>query len=328
MDINVLLRKYMDGRCSVREEKIARRWLDEHVADPAADNLFEQLLDETPVSGDKEGLRRSWMNIERFVDMDVEMRHRNNERRRIFRWMNFAAVAAVLISFVILFKSEDPVEWHEAYADRGESERITLCDGTQLWLNAGTKVIYPSRFDSKIRTIFVDGEIYADVTSDKNRPFVVSTSEINVKVHGTQFSVKAFAEMQNVEVALISGSVTVGDNDNEVFSRTLKPGELIRYNHQFGTVEEYDINPETYGSWKNCTNMRFINQSLGDIAEELERRFDVDILIEDKTLAQTQYYASFINNEGLDKILQALNSNETMKISRRHDVIVISPNDK
>lgn len=326
MDINAILRKYMDGNCTSDEERAAKKWLEKHIADPSYDRIFENILDETPVSTDGLRLKRNWRRLEAFIDRDAETRRRNRRRHGIFRWVNAGVLAVFVISYLVIFNPKEPVEWYEAYAGRGETEKITLCDGTEIWLNSGTKVIYPSRFESNTRNIFVDGEIYADVTSDKGRPFIVATSEINVKVHGTQFCVKAFAQMQNVEVALINGSVTVGDNSNEVFSRTLKPGELIRYNHRFGTVEQYDINPETFGSWKNNRNLRFINESLEEIAEELERHFDVEILIEDKTLAKTQYYASFINNEGLDKILQALNSNGSMKISKRHDIIVISPN--
>lgn len=326
MDINTLLKKFMDGSCTADEERIARRWLEKHIADSAYDNVFEDVLDSTPVASDEEGMKRSWRRIERFIERDIEHDRQSGIRRRICRWANVGIAMAAALAFFVIFKTKEPVQWHEVYAGRGETEKITLCDGTDLWLNSGTKVIYPSRFDSDIRNIFVDGEVYADVASDKKRPFVISTSEVNVKVHGTQFNLKAFAEMQNIEVILLSGSVTVEDNDSEMFSYTLKPGELIRYNHQFSTVEHYDINPDAYGSWKNSRNMRFVNQSLGDIAEELERHFDVEILIEDQTLADTRYYASFINNEGLDKILQALNSNNCMRISKRHDTIVISPN--
>lgn len=324
MDVNTILRKYMDGSCTAEEERAARKWLERHVADPSYDRMFEDILAETPVSENEDRMRRSWMRLETLMDNEAERQRRDKRRRRGFGWANAGVIAAFVIAFLVIFKTTEPVQWHEVYAARGETEKITLSDGTDIWLNSGTKVIYPSRFDSNTRNIFVDGEIYADVTPDKNKPFIVSTSEINVKVHGTKFCVKSFAQMQNVEVALISGSVTVGDNGNEVFSRTLKPGELIRYNHQFGTVEQYDINPETFGSWKNNRNMSFINESLEDIAQDLERHFDVEILIEDQTLAKTQYYASFVNNESLEKILQALNSNGTMKITKRHDTIVIS----
>ena len=235
--------------------------------------------------------------------------------------------ASVAVIAFLLFTKEEPVQWQEIYTHRGETERIILADGTSLWINSDTKVIYPSRFDSNTRTIYVDGEIYADVTPDKQKPFIVSTSDVRVKVHGTQFSVKAFAEMDNVEVALISGSVTMEDcNSENGFSRTLKQGELVRYNKTFGTAEDYRIDPATYGAWQNNHNIRFINQSLADIAEDLEKRFDVEIVIEDDTLAQTQYYASFVNNEGLDKILSTLNSDRRMSISKKHDTIVISPN--
>ena len=326
MDINTLLKKYMNDICNAEEERTARKWLEKHIADPAYDNVFEDILDSTPLSEDRSSMKRSWMQIEHLIEREADQRRQIIRHRRIGRWANVGIVAAAVSAFFVLFSAKEPVEWYEVYAGRGETEKITLCDGTNLWLNSGTKVIYPSRFDSNTRNIFVDGEIYADVTPDKEKPFIVSTSEVNVKVHGTQFNLKSFAEMQNTEIILISGSVTVEDNNKEVFTRTLKPGELIRYNHQFETIEEYEINPDTYGSWKNSRNMRFVNQSLGDIAEELERHFDVEILIEDQTLADTRYYASFINNEGLDKILQALNSNNCMRISKRHDTIVISPN--
>ncbi|MBQ3251095.1 MAG: FecR domain-containing protein [Bacteroidales bacterium] len=327
MDIKILLKKYMDGICSKEEEKIARKWLDKHIADPTCDSIFEEMLDAIDPDNDSESLRRNWSHLSRFVDYEKEHYEKTKKTRKLFGWFSAAVVcASVAVAAALLFSAryKTSVQWHEVYAERGETREITLSDGTSLWLDADTKVIYPSEFIGDTRNIFVDGEIYADVTADKNKPFVVSTSEVNVKVHGTQFSVKAFAERPNVEVALISGSVTVEDKDSEVFMRTLNPGELIRYNHQFRTIEEYDINPETYGKWRNNSNLRFINQSLEDIASELERHFNTKIVIEDPVLTKTQYYASFINNEGLDKILQALNSNNTMTITRRNDIIVIS----
>lgn len=327
MDIKLLLKKYMGGVCSKEEEKIARKWLDKHIADPTCDSIFEELLDATEPYNDKDSLEKNWSFLNRCIVYESEHHEKAKKTRRVFRWFNAAIVCASVVAVLLFsFRPKTPVQWHEVYAKRGETKEIILSDGTSLWLDADTKVIYPSEFTGDTRKIFVDGEIYADVTADKNKPFIVSTSEINVTVHGTQFSVKAFAERPNVEVALISGSVTVEDKDCKVFTRLLNPGELIRYNHQFRTIEEYNINPETYGKWRNKSNLRFINQSLEDIASELERHFNTKIMIEDPILANTQYYASFINNEGLDKILHALNSNNTMTISKRNDIIVISPN--
>lgn len=321
------LDRYMDSQCSKEEETIVRSWLTDNIADPCYDKIFERLLDNSAPDDDLESLRRSERYLDIFIDREETHRKKLQKTKRMFGWFGATAAAAVLAVFLMVLKPKEPVQWYEAYAKRGETERIMLPDGTSLWLNSDTKVLYPSRFDSETRTIYIDGEIFADVTTDRKKPFIVSASGMNVKVHGTQFGVKAFAERDNIEVALISGSVSIEDTDDKNgFSRVLVPGDLIRYNKTFGTVEDYRINTATYGAWQNNHNIRFINQSLKDIAEDLERHFDVEILIEDDTLAKTQYYASFIHNEGLEKILKALNSNDTMIISKKHDTIVISPN--
>lgn len=326
MDINLLLKKYMAGECSADEAKATRKWLDEHIADPAYDELFEELLKDTAPAESESGMNRCWMHLEKFIETERELHRRVRTRRNLFRWANMGIIGAACTAVLFLFKAEEPMEWHEMYAERGTTTELQLPDGSKLWLNSGTRVIYPSRFSSEERTIFVDGEIYADVSTDSNKPFIVSTSDITVTVHGTEFNVKSFADEQNAEIALLSGSVTVKDAGNEVFTKTLKPGELIRYNNQTEVIEHYNINPKTYGNWTTTNDLRFINESLEDIVQELERHFDAKIMIEDPTLAKTQYYASFINDEGLDKILQALNSNNTMKISKRNDIIVISHN--
>lgn len=320
------VQKYIDDRCEEHEREAAKSWLCENINRPEFDREFKKILDETIPACDKESLERSRRTLDTFIAYESENRKRQLRSRRIFCAFATSAIAAAIAAFAILLHKPKSVEWHEIYAKRGETERIVLPDGTSLWINSDSKVIYPSRFDSETRTIYIDGEIYADVTPNKHKPFIVSASDVLIRVHGTQFSVKAFAEMENVEVALISGSVTMEDCKHENgMSRTLKPGDLVRYNKTYGTVEDYRINTTTYGAWQNNHNIRFINQSLKDIAEDLERRFNVNILIVDETLANTQYYASFINNEGLDKILCALNSNGTMSISKKHDTIVISP---
>ena len=320
-----LVQKYIDDRCEEHEHEAAKSWLCENINKPEFDKEFRRILDETVPSCDKESMERSRRTLDTFIAYESENRKRQRRSRWAFGVFATTAIAAAIAVFAFISQMPESVEWHEIYAGRGETERITLADGTSLWINSDTKVIYPSRFDSDTRTIYIDGEVYADVTPDKHKPFIVSASDVRVRVHGTKFSIKAFAEMENVEVALISGSVTMEDckHENGV-SRTLIPGDLVRYNKTYGTIEAYRINTATYGAWQNNHNIRFINQSLKDIADDLERHFDVNILITDESLAQTQYYASFINNESLDKILNALNSNKTMNICRKNSTIVIS----
>lgn len=322
-----LVERYLDNRCEPHETEAAKSWLCENINSSRFDVEFENILNSTTPSQDKESVQRSRKALERFINLESEIRRKNKRSKRVIIGIASTLVAATIICAAIIFNKEvTPVQWHEIYAQRGHSESIILPDGTLLQIGSGSKVLYPSHFDSDTRTIYIDGEVYADVAKDPQKPFIVSANDTRIKVHGTKFNVKAFAEMENVEVALICGSVTMEVCSNDkTFSRTLKPGEFIRYNKKDGSVENYNTNVAAleYGQGKN---LRFINQSLEEIAKDLERQFNVRIFIEDEHLNQTQYYASFVNNEDLDQILNALNSNKAMKIRRKSNTIVISSN--
>ena len=330
------LLRYMQGECPAEESAAVANWLREHVADPQYDAMFRRLLETTTPERQDPALERIRLRLEELLagsaapaaeksaktDATDRKARRTVTLWRITRW----AAAAVLILAAVLpyLRPAARVEWHEVYAARGDTAEVALPDGTRLWLNSGSRVFYPERFDGSERRIRIDGEVFADVTHDPRHPFIMAASGVEVRVLGTQFSLKSYAENANVEVTLIEGSVAMraGEPGRQV-DYTLVPGDMVRYNRDRGSLETYRIDTETYGSWHSNRNLCFINQSLGDIVEDLERRFDVKIIVEDPQLAAVQYYASFINNESLDRILKALNGNGNMQISRINDTILI-----
>lgn len=320
------LHRYMQGKGTAEECIAAENWLQEHVAEPEYDPMFRRLLDATPVEPDAPALQRIRRRLEMLLAATADRPVRSP--RPLLRIVRFAAVAALLVAALVPYlRPAVQTEWHEIYVAQGETREITLSDGTQLWLNSGSRVFYPERFDGRERRIRIDGEIFADVAKDRRHPFIVSASDVEVRVLGTQFSLKSYAENPNIEVALIEGSVAMrAGNPGKSVDYTLTPGDMIRYNRTSGSLETYRIDTETYGSWHSNRNLCFVNQTLGDIATDLERRFNVKIIIEGSELAEAQYYASFINNESLDRILRALNSNDNMRISRINGTIIISPN--
>lgn len=320
------LHRYMQGKGTAEECIAAENWLQEHVAEPEYDPMFRRLLDATPVEPDAPALQRIRRRLEMLLAATADRPVRSP--RPLLRIVRFAAAAALLVAALVPYlRPAVQTEWHEIYVSQGETREITLSDGTQLWLNSGSRVFYPERFDGRERRIRIDGEIFADVAKDRRHPFIVSASDVEVRVLGTQFSLKSYAENPNIEVALIEGSVAMrAGNPGKSVDYTLTPGDMIRYNRTSGSLETYRIDTETYGSWHSNRNLCFVNQTLGDIATDLERRFNVKIIIEGSELAEAQYYASFINNESLDRILRALNSNDNMRISRINGTIIISPN--
>lgn len=297
-------------------------WLSDHINDPEYDQFFETLLNETEVNRQDESITRVKANINACINDSGKVYTKKIRRLRIF---SSAAVILALFGLATsFFNVQQTAEWLESYAAVGEIRNVELPDGTKICLNSDTRLIYPSRFDRDNRKIYVDGEIYADVVSDEKRPFIIESRNLSVRVLGTRLRVKSYMDDANAEVALISGKVEVTAGDgSEATDRVLQPGQMIRYNREINTIEDYKVD-YTLGFWNYEHNIKFVNESLEDISADLERRFGVDIIIEGKTLANTQYYASFVNGESLESILNTLNSNGSMKISKLNDAYIIT----
>lgn len=299
-------------------------WLSRHINDSEYDALFQRLLDETEIEPSDAGMEKVRVSLNSFIDA-TSVRKRS-VKRRIMQWTSYAAACIAMALFLMTsyHSRQSDIEWHEVYSGIGETLNVELSDGTTLCLNSDTKLIYPSEFAGSGRNIYVDGEIYADVAKDEDRPFIISSNALKVKVLGTQLRVKSYMEDENAEVALISGKVEIqAGTGNKIFNRVLAPGQMIRYNKEICAIEDYKIN-DSMGFWNHDCSIRFVNEPLADIAADLERRFGVDIIIEGKTLAATQYYASFVNGESLESILNTLNANGSMKISKLNNAYIMT----
>lgn len=106
----------------------------------------------------------------------------------------------------------------------GRRSRLTLADGSRIWVNSGSRVLYPSAFGSDLREVYLEGEAYLEVAADPSRPFVVKTSSLNVTVTGTRFNVFAYPGEKHPEVALAQGKVTVSNPSGQ---RELAPGHVV-----------------------------------------------------------------------------------------------------
>lgn len=131
----------------------------------------------------------------------------------------------------------------------GRRSTLTFADGTKVWINSGSKLIYPIDFATDRREIFVEGEIFIDVARDESRPFIVKTDRMDVKVLGTEFNVSAYKDETEMNVVLVKGKVEV-KLENAKRSEILKPDEGFYYNTQTnkGSIRSVDVND--YIAWK------------------------------------------------------------------------------
>jgi transmembrane sensor len=161
-------------------------------------------------------------------------------------------------------------EYQKLVVPYGKRAFITLSDGTKLWVNTGTTVVFPLTFDQKTREIFVDGEIYAEVFHDEKKPFIAKTKKLAVQVLGTQFNLSAYTQDNTVNVVLVSGSVNIQPENGK--STTITPNQMYTLTDQATSLRSVEV--EKYISWIDGVYI-FRNEPIEDILLKLSRYYNV-----------------------------------------------------
>lgn len=160
---------------------------------------------------------------------------------------------------------------------RGKQLHIILSDGTGVWLNASSKIIFPARFEGTTREVSVDGEVYFEVAHNKKSPFIVKTDGQRVKVLGTHFNVRQYKEEGAKSVTLLEGAVEVSALDQDHKSIILKPSQQFVHKEGRATPTVQTLaNPESVIAWKDG-EFYFEDAGADVIVKELERWYPVSI---------------------------------------------------
>ena len=247
--------------------------------------------------------------------------------------------------------------YNEVITNKGQKSQLILSDGTKIWLNSETTLKYPSVFDDKKRKVILTGEAYFEVQKrDDNVPFIVKTSEIDIKVTGTSFNVMAYPHEDIIETTLVEGSVTLFREDKELprmqpiylkpnqKATLIKKGSQITLsnikvekptlaistkttqnkaseeNEQIIILQKVKIKPHT--AWKD-DQLIFKSESLENICYKLERWFDVEIKITDDELRESCYTGKFINKESLSQVLEIIGITTPIKYTFDKNLIII-----
>jgi transmembrane sensor len=211
----------------------------------------------------------------------------------------------------------------------GRRSELLLPDGTKIWLNAGSRLKYPEAFSGSAREVILEGEAFFDVAPKAGDPFVVHAGKITVNVLGTQFDVKAYKEDPELSTTLISGKVQVMLNDDPEKKIVLSPREkltvvnrkaigaehgsqapqinsiahnALSYQVQLLPVVDHDSLSET--AWLD-NKLVVNNQTFGDVARLLERKYDVQIAFGDEGLRQ-EHLSGVFENETIEQVLDIL----------------------
>lgn len=317
------LRKYCYSQLTPQEEGQVQDWLVEHANDPQVQDALLAIMSEMQ-EDDKAQSSKAYADVCRRLGLN-----RRSRMEKIGLWMiRIAAcvILPVLGAFVYNnFSVPEQAEWLELKVPNGQTEELVLSDGTSLHLNAGSRITYPSKFMGSERRIFIEGEVFAEVAENPDKPFYIASGDVDVKVLGTTFNLKAYDNTECVELLLLEGKVQM---DITAHNRTkqliIHNGEMLQYDRKSGEIDLKDFNPLRYKGFHEDGSIHFFNLRLSDITSDLERLFGSKIVLLDESLADTRYFAWFTNNENLDQILQSINVDGKMKFDRRDGVIYIS----
>lgn len=207
------------------------------------------------------------------------------------------------------------VKYHEIYTPRGTEYRMVLPDGTKVCLNAESSLRFPVAFSTGERRVMCDGEVFFDVARDSLRPFLVESAGNVVKVLGTRFDVRHYADEPYTAV-LLSGSIHLTGNGGNV---KLQPGEQARMQGDKWIVEPADLEMT---SWVDGYFL-FKNKSLMYIMKELARWYDIEVFYADSQ-KQNEYYSFEIErNSSLEQVMEILRKTRTLDVEINGRTVVI-----
>lgn len=221
-------------------------------------------------------------------------------------------------------KSDVP-EMNTLVIPYGNRSVITLADSSRVWLNAGSRLIYPSEFVDKNREVFLVGEAYFEVTKNKRRPFIVKTTDVEINVLGTHFNVSAYPEDYSVQTVLAEGSVRINKLDAGVFDKgiTLLPGQMAYYNKKNKNTRIYDVDVEQYTLWIEGL-LSFSNTDFNRIIKRLERYYNIRFQFDDPLKGTIQISGKLDVTKDKHEVfeyLSKLTGLEFIKMSDNHYVI-------
>ncbi|WP_138475669.1 FecR family protein [Dyadobacter bucti] len=325
----LLLEKFRDGICTSEELEELDAWFD-RFAD--REDELKNLL-----ANDPEERRRLKTDITSGIKEHIVHFGENGNagdrriRKRIW-WQAAAVFLLLLLAGGIWWKRSDTVI--PAYATTKTAQkqlsRVVLPDSSVVWLKEDSELKYQKKSDGQTRDVFLSGEAFFSVTRNEEKPFIVHTSDLTIKVLGTSFNVRSYRNDQTVETTLVHGKVAIKknkDRKDEPEYVVLSPNQRATYSKKFKTM---DINrlvdareiavlnmPE-----RESVSMVFDELPFTEVLSRLENRFSINIHIENRKKLTCTFTADF-EKESLPEILDLIAASHRITYTVKGDDVFI-----
>lgn len=210
----------------------------------------------------------------------------------------------------------------------GKRSKIHLSDGSIVWLNSGSRMIYPAVFNRDRREVYIEGEAIFEVAHKKSQPFIVISQDQEIEVLGTVFGVTNYLDENSINTVLKSGSVQISYHNNSSSSAQMdkmkiSPGTKASYNKKTKGIISEKVNVDTYFSWREGF-LVFKNNDLGFIMKRISRYYNVEITIGDEVLSNETFSGYLDLNEDIDKVIESIKESTNMEYELTENEIIIN----
>lgn len=323
---------YLSGKLMPEQEKQLYAWLNESKNNKLFFDHFVSIWQASSslASANQFDADKAWNDVLQSISAEE---YKPLKQLRFSLFYKIAVAASLLLfiglgSFFIGSRTNTVTEqFTELQAPRGSKTTLTLPDGSQVWLNSGSKLRFSNLYGKSTRDIQLSGEAFFVVAKNKKVPFSVFADGVKVTALGTSFNVKAYAEEKTVEAVLEEGVLKVGmDVDENAKGVILYPKQKVTYvkncaNGDFFQVDSVK-NMGLYTSWRD-KRWVFRHETFGELVKKLERRYDVNFIFKDNSLKDYKISGS-LQDESVEQILRVLQLIAPIRYKIEHDTIELS----
>lgn len=204
---------------------------------------------------------------------------------------------------------------------KGGQYQLKLPDGSKIWLNAASSLKYPANLASlKERRVELSGEAYFEIAKDRNKPFIVATDKQEVKVLGTHFNVKDYADDHSTKTTLLEGSVQVTAEANPL-PIVLKPGQ--QSNLTAGTIKVSEVEADDEIDWKNG-DFVFKAENLKSIMRKIARWYNVEVEYQENVPQDVELEGLVSRSRSITEVLKLMESTDKVHFKFEGRKIIVT----
>lgn len=298
-----LFTQYFNNHTTHQQEKELMEWVNASPENQTTFQFESRLYDAHLVNQ---------ISVSKSINTTTKRRKLTNQTLKVV-----AVVASLALFFSLGYNAEQIIQntdtWHSVIVPIGQRVELVLEDGTQVWLNSGSMMKYPSSFSKNNRRVILNGEGYFNVVRNEKAPFSVETKNYDIEVLGTEFNIYAFDNSEKFNASLLEGSIKISSNKNSECYRILKPNEWAReINGKLvvSTIKNYDR-----FRWRDgiiCLD----NTNFDSLMDMFENFYGVSIIINNLNTTNYNCTGKFRQSDGIEHALRVLQKDISFRYRR------------